>query len=115
MYFGLILSCILASSSHGADTPNTTDTRSSSSISNLSEYVQDFRAHGAYAARTGIKRIKVAILDNSFSGYETARGVSLPSDVEYHPGPPASAVADISDDPHGLVMAQLLYGLMTEQ
>ena len=54
---------------------------------------------------------KIAVLDNGFYGYETQIGVSLPAGTQYHAGP---VTPPDSKDRHGLVMAQILYGLTTD-
>lgn len=54
------------------------------------------------------RKLKVAVLDNGFNGYQEAIGTSLPQSTVYHAG--AGTVADTIETPsyHGLLMAQIL-------
>ncbi len=56
------------------------------------------------------KRVKVAILDKGFYGYQDEIGRGLPNDTHYSAGPVESP-ADLKVQ-HGLVMAQLVTALM---
>jgi hypothetical protein len=54
-------------------------------------------------------RVKVAVLDKGFFGYEQEIGKTLPADTRYIPGPiPAPPEAKVT---HGLAMAQLMAGI----
>lgn len=56
------------------------------------------------------KRIKIAILDKGFYGYEREIGKSLPKDTQYFTGP-VKVPEDLKVE-HGLVMAQLVTAIM---
>ncbi len=58
------------------------------------------------------KPVKIAILDNGFEGYAAEIGKTLPASVTFHGGPVARP-AD-SKDAHGLIMAQMVTGLLTK-
>jgi hypothetical protein len=58
------------------------------------------------------KRVKVAVIDNFFQGYQGEIGQTLPKDTVFHPmTKPLSGVPDS----HGLLMAQIVNSLMTDQ
>lgn len=63
-----------------------------------------------YTDVEGQRRIKIAILDNGFRGYENELGKSLPRNTKYHAGP--VAVDPETEEAHGLVMAQIISGLL---
>ena len=65
-----------------------------------------------HANTKGTGRVKIAILDNGFRGWLAEVGKSLPESTVYHDGP--VAVDPKSEDPHGLVMAQILSGLLNK-
>ncbi|OQW50721.1 MAG: hypothetical protein A4S09_11230 [Proteobacteria bacterium SG_bin7] len=56
------------------------------------------------------REVKIAILDNGFRGYENEISVTLPPSTKYHKGPLAP---EGEEESHGLVMAQLVTALMT--
>ncbi len=60
------------------------------------------------------RRIKVAILDNGWTGYQSAIGKALPADTVYHSGKESAADEDKTDNFHGVVMAQILAGVIKE-
>jgi len=53
-------------------------------------------------------KIKIAILDNGFFGWEQEKGKNLPADTQYHAGPKIDADALPNTNPHGLFMARLV-------
>lgn len=61
---------------------------------------------------SGGRKIKVAVLDKGFSGYEKEIGRSLPRNTRYVAGPVA-APAELKVE-HGLRMAQILTAFMTD-
>ncbi len=75
-------------------------------ILNLAEITKDLNLK-AFKGKTFNKKIKVAILDNGFYGYENEVGKTLPKDTVYHAS--AASEADKIDNRgfHGLFMAQL--------
>lgn len=58
------------------------------------------------------QKIKVAILDKGFHGYQSEIGKSLPSDTQYFQGP-VNPPEDLNLT-HGLAMAQILTSIMKE-
>lgn len=65
-----------------------------------------------YQVKNPGRRLKVAVLDKGFLGYEKEIGVSLPASTRYVPGPLA-APDDVKTE-HGLRMAQILTSFMTD-
>lgn len=65
-----------------------------------------------YSQENPGRRLKVAILDKGFYGYENEVGLSLPSGTRYVAGPVANP--DNIQVEHGLRMAQILTSLMTD-
>ncbi|MFS4458549.1 S8 family serine peptidase [Bdellovibrio sp. HCB2-146] len=64
------------------------------------------------------RRLRIAVLDKGFAGYENEIGRTLPQDTYYYPGPnqPAptpTATAGGTETDHGLRMAQILTAFMT--
>ncbi|MCB0350704.1 MAG: S8 family serine peptidase [Bdellovibrionales bacterium] len=57
------------------------------------------------------RKIKVAVFDNGFDGYEKALGKDLPADTTYVKGTLPSN--EKNDTAHGRFMAEILYALMT--
>src|SRR6185437_8174196 len=82
-------------------------------ITNIDQLVHDLKLK-EFKSKKFIRKIKVAVLDNGFSGYETEIGKSLPKDTVYHKGKASDAdkVTDVSY--HGLFMAKLLAQLITK-
>lgn len=62
----------------------------------------------AKAART----VRIAILDNGFRGHQSEIGKSLPASTKFHAGP--VAVDPAAEEAHGLVMAQIVAGLLAK-
>lgn len=58
------------------------------------------------------RKIKIAVLDKGFTGYEKEIGKTLPADTRYFAGPVATP-ADLKVE-HGLRMAQILTAFMTD-
>jgi hypothetical protein len=65
----------------------------------------------SYYNKTPQRKLKIAVLDKGFLGYETEVGKSLPSETQYIAGP--IATPDDVKVEHGLKMAQILTNLMT--
>jgi len=57
------------------------------------------------------RRVKIAIFDKGFDGYEKVLGTELPADTKFFEGKVARDPSDATD--HGKFMAMLLYDLMT--
>ncbi len=53
-------------------------------------------------------KLKIAVIDNGFAGYEGEIGKSLPKDTVYHPGEKSAADEVKSLSFHGLFMAQIV-------
>lgn len=64
-----------------------------------------------YQAQNTGRRVKIAVLDKGFLGYEKEIGVSLPAGTRYVPGPVTTP--DEAKTEHGLRMAQILTSFMT--
>jgi hypothetical protein len=64
-----------------------------------------------YYSKAPQKKLKIAVLDKGFAGYETEVGKTLPAGTQYIAGPVAAPV-DIKVE-HGLKMAQILTALLT--
>lgn len=77
---------------------------------NLAE-IQQRLNFAPYYNQTPKKKIKVAVFDKGFTGYENEIGFSLPASTTYIAGP-LQAPEDLKTE-HGLRMAQVLNGLMT--
>lgn len=60
----------------------------------------------------GPNKVTIAILDNGFYGLKKAVGRTLPSSTVYHPGP--IAVAEATEEAHGLKMAEIVAAHLTE-
>lgn len=78
-------------------------------IKNLPE-IQKALNVKAWQSKPLKKKIKVAVLDKGFYGYEKELGKGIPKDTQYIPGP-VEAPKD-SKVEHGLVMAQLVTSMM---
>lgn len=78
-------------------------------IKNLAE-VQKALNVKAWQSKPQKKRIKVAVLDKGFYGYEKEIGKALPKDTQYFAGPVEAPKE--SKVEHGLVMAQLVTSIM---
>jgi len=79
------------------------------SIENLDEIQRALNVK-SWEIRPLKKRIKVAILDKAFYGFQDEIGKSLPADTKYFAGPVENP-PDLKET-HGLVMAQLLTAIM---
>ena len=86
---------------------------SRSDMTNLDQYKRSlgFKPYYTQPAETG--RLKVAILDKGFSGYEKELGRSLPRDTHYIAGPVQSPESE--QVIHGLKMAQILVDMMSDE
>jgi hypothetical protein len=56
--------------------------------------------------------VRIAILDNSFFGYQTEVGKRLPADTQYFPGVPSDADRFEDKSMHGLFMAILVHQIV---
>ncbi len=83
---------------------------SASSFPKIKELMQFLNFTPYYNSKFNGREVKIAILDNGFRGYENEIGATLPPSTVYHKGPLAP---DGEEDTHGLVMAQLVTALMT--
>ncbi|MGZ3775373.1 MAG: S8 family serine peptidase [Pseudobdellovibrionaceae bacterium] len=82
-----------------------------SPFSNMDEIKNSLGFSKFYSQENYGRRLKVAVLDKGFYGYEKEIGFSLPSNTRYVPGPVTSP--DNIQVEHGLRMAQILTALMT--
>lgn len=85
--------------------------QATSPFKNSDQIKQKLGFTSIYSERNDYGRIKVAVLDQGFYGYQKEIGKTLPSDTKYTQGPlapPANMQVD-----HGLKMAQILISLMT--
>lgn len=58
----------------------------------------------------GDRKLKIAVLDNGFRGFKTARGETIPKSTHLRTGP--IAVDPKSEEAHGLKMAEILSNLL---
>ena len=89
----------------------TADAAQEKAFKNLRQIATDAGFYN-YRSVTARRTLKVAILDNGFKGYEEQIGKTLPSDTQYHAGP--VSVDAKTEESHGLAMAQIVSGLLTE-
>lgn len=82
-----------------------------SPFSNLANIQRGLGFSKYYSQENGGRRLRVAVLDKGFYGYEKELGQTLPTNTRYVPGPIANP-EDMKVE-HGLKMAQILVGLMT--
>lgn len=82
-------------------------------ILNIDEIVKDLKV-GDFKGKAFTRKIKVAVIDNGFYGFEKELGKSLPQDTKYHAG--AASDADKIDNRglHGLFMAQMTHQLLVK-
>jgi hypothetical protein len=80
-------------------------------ITNLDEIAKALKV-ADFKGKKFSRKIKIAILDNGFNGWEAQKGKSLPQDTDYFPGKESDA--DKITDPsfHGLFMAELVAKLI---
>src|ERR1044072_2110938 len=80
-------------------------------ITNLDEIAKALKVED-FKGKKFSRKIKTAILDNGFNGWEAQKGKTLPKDTEYFSGKESDA--DKITDPsfHGLFMAQLVSKLI---
>jgi hypothetical protein len=81
-------------------------------FSNLDSYKESLGFSKYYDKANKGRKIKVAVLDKGFTGYEQEIGKTLPADTRYFGGPIATP-ADLKVE-HGLRMAQILTAFMTD-
>lgn len=82
-----------------------------SPILNVREIIQSLNFAPIFNSPLSGRNVKVAILDNGFKGYVTEIGKSLPQNTFYHEG--AIKADENEEEVHGLVMAQLLSAILT--
>lgn len=82
-------------------------------ILNINDIVKDLKVSD-FKGKTFTRKIKIAVIDNGFYGYEKELGKSLPQDTIYHAG--AASDADKIDNRglHGLFMAQMIHQLLVK-
>jgi hypothetical protein len=83
-----------------------------SPFENMSEIKKSLGFSKFYSRENSGRRLKVAVLDKGFYGYEKEIGNSLPANTHYFPGPVTNP--DNIKVEHGLRMAQILTSLMTD-
>lgn len=84
----------------------------SSPFTNLETYKESLGFNKIYKNETPSRRLKVAVFDKGFYGYKEQIGVTLPRSTRYVAGPVAEP--DDNKVEHGLRMAQILIGMMTD-
>ena len=84
----------------------------SSPFTNLENYKESLGFNKIYQNESPSRRLKVAVLDKGFYGYKEQIGVTLPANTRYIPGPVAEPADNKVD--HGLRMAQILIGMLTD-
>lgn len=87
-----------------------TQSHAETPFKNLPE-IQQRLGFAPYYSQTPKKKIKVAVFDKGFTGYQDEVGMTLPKSTVYVPGP-LQAPEDVKTE-HGLRMAQVLNGLLT--
>lgn len=80
-------------------------------ITNLDRIAKDLKV-SRFKSKTFGTRVKIAVLDNGFNGFESAKGKSLPESTVYHKGPESEADKIKTPSFHGLLMAQILVGVI---
>lgn len=80
-------------------------------ITDLEPFIQGLHLEPLYARSAEARPLRIAVLDNGFAGYKTVLGTLLPANTFYHPGPVDSPTPG---DPHGTVMAEIIYRIMTD-
>lgn len=83
-----------------------------SPFKNLEAYKESLGFNKIYQNELPERRLKVAVLDKGFFGYKAQIGVTLPANTRYVPGPVAEPADNKVD--HGLRMAQILIGMLTD-
>lgn len=81
------------------------------SVTDLDPFIQALHLDSLYAESANSRPIRIAVLDNGFEGYNSVLGTLLPQNTQYHKGP---VDAPSPGDPHGTVMAEIVYRLMTD-
>lgn len=76
-------------------------------ITNLDELAKQLKLDKFKEKKFGHK-IKIAVLDNGFHGYEKEIGKTLPANTQYHTGAASAADSVENKQFHGLFMAQIL-------
>lgn len=84
-----------------------------SPFSNLDGLKSSLGFSSYYSQQNSGRRLKIAVLDKGFYGYEKELGKTLPSSTRYVPGPVANP--ENVNVEHGLRMAQILVGMMTNE
>ncbi len=103
--FLVVLGSILLSQSLLAASP--------SGMTNLDQYKKSLGFNSYYQKESQLgRRLRVAVLDKGFYGYEKAIGRSLPRDTKYIAGPVESPEG--LSVVHGLKMAQILVSMMSD-
>ena len=80
-------------------------------MENLEQY-KDRLGFRSYYGEQSQRRLRVAILDKGFAGYENELGRSLPRDTRYVAGPVENP--ESQNVVHGLKMAQILVDMMSD-
>ncbi len=77
------------------------------SISNLQEIAKNLKL-SQFKGKKFRHKLKIAVFDNGFKGYENDVNKTLPKDTIYHKGKPSEADKNENSTYHGLLMAQIL-------
>ncbi|MBV2169283.1 MAG: S8 family serine peptidase [Bdellovibrio sp.] len=83
-----------------------------SPFENMEGYKNSLGFSKFYSQQNPGRRLKVAVLDKGFHGYQREIGRTLPAGTRYVPGPVATP--ENQNVEHGLKMAQILVSLMTD-
>jgi hypothetical protein len=80
-------------------------------ITNINQIVKDLKVH-EFKGKSFSRKVRIAVIDNGFYGYEKEIGKTLPENTHYHAG--AESDVDKTDNRglHGLFMSQLLYQIL---
>jgi hypothetical protein len=80
-------------------------------INNLEDIIKSIEASKFYS-KTAKRKIRIAVFDKGFAGYQDSIGKTLPQNTEFVPGAqPENTV----DTVHGTAMAEILYGVISNQ
>jgi hypothetical protein len=82
-----------------------------SSILNLQAIIDELHLTPYYSLPV-VHRVKIAIFDKGFDGYEKVLGSELPADTTFYAGKVPRDPGDATD--HGKIMAVTIYDLMTD-
>ena len=76
-------------------------------ISNYQEIAKNLKL-SQFKGKKFRRKLKIAVFDNGFKGYEDQVNKTLPKDTVYHKGPASEADKNENSTYHGLLMAQIV-------